>query len=55
MGVVNTMIEKYFKKKMLEYKENPTEGKLEELEYIQQERRIQNPFKFILNQKEAHI
>lgn len=41
------MIETYFLKKREEYMRNPNEAKLEELEHIQQERRIQTPKKFI--------
>jgi len=41
------MIESYFMKKREEYMSNPTDPKLEELEFIQQERRIQTPEKFI--------
>jgi len=43
----NTMIEPYFMKKRDEYMNNPSDPKLEELEFIQEERRIQNPEKFI--------
>jgi len=43
----NTMTESYFIKKREEYMNNPSDSKLEELEFIQQERRIQTPEKFI--------
>ena len=46
------MIEPYFLKKQEEYQADPSEGKLDELEFIQEERRIQNPFKFILITRE---
>ena len=41
------MIEAHFIKKRAEYMANPDDSKLEELEFIQQERRIQTPEKFI--------
>lgn len=41
------MIEKYFQKKRAEYMDNPIDSKLEELKFIQEERRIQIPEKFI--------
>ena len=41
------MIEEHFQKKRAEYMANPDDSKLEELQFIQQERRIQNQDKFI--------
>ena len=41
------MIEAHFIKKRAEYMANPDDSKLEELQFIQQERRIQQPEKFI--------
>lgn len=42
------MIEAYFQKKRVEYMNDPDDSKLEELRFIQEERRIQRPEKFIL-------
>jgi len=41
------MIEAHFIKKRAEYMANPDDSKLEELQFIQQERRIQHPENFI--------
>jgi len=40
--------EKYFLKKREDFMENPTDAKLEELEYLQEERRIQDPSKQVI-------
>ena len=41
------MIEKYFLEKRGEYMNNPSDAKLENLQFIQEERRIQYPDRFI--------
>ena len=41
------MIEEYFLKKRKEYMDEPSDTKLAELEFIQSERRIQYPERFI--------
>jgi len=41
------VIEKYFLEKRGEYMDNPSDTKLENLQFIQEERRIQHPEKFI--------
>jgi len=45
------MIEAYFLKRKAEYLADPIEGRLDELGFIQEERRIQNPLKFIILSK----